>query len=162
MITTKTAQAFGDIFDVEPTMSNIVSAEPLPITEKKDVSSADTDFEIARASIHNALLKSQNALENAFIIANGTEDPDSYNAASKLVERIVDASTKLMSLHDIKNKVTPKTGGVVPVQETLHSEGTSTTTITGPVFVGSTSELAKLLTSQRQTNVPVITNGEQY
>ena len=140
---TKTNQALSDIFDVEPVTHAIIEHEPVKATVE---SAHDTDFEIARLTMHNMLIKGQEAVGNALIIANGTEEADSYNALSTLIKTMTDASSKLMGLHEIRAKI------VKPVtQSTPQIEATNNTTISGPVvFVGSTSELASAISSNRK------------
>lgn len=146
---TKTNQSLSEVFDVTPESAMTVSEQ---IVEDVDEMSSDAgskhdkdrdaDFELARATMHSILLIGQQSLKNAAIIADGTEEPDSYNAVSSLISRITDASTKLMGLHDMKMKLTTKpTAPVAPTTTT----GNGNTTISGPVvFVGSTTEMSRM------------------
>lgn len=152
---TKTNRALSDVFDVEPieekfpaTDDTFDVVEVPPTEENKDQVAMDNDFEIARVTMHNLLLKGQSTLENAIIVANGTEDPDSFNAVSKMVDTLVKVSGKLMDIHETKQKLknpAPKgadgavTAPIAP----------SSTNINGPVFVGSTSELAAFLNKNK-------------
>lgn len=148
---TKTNQGLSDVFDVTPTLvSNEVALVDVTIEEssepKAQQKSQDEDFELVRITMHNLLLKGQAAIENALIIANGTEEADSYNAVSNLIGKMTDASVKLMGMHEIKQKIESKpiAAPTVPV-----SSEPNTMNISGPVFVGSTSELAKMIATQR-------------
>lgn len=148
---TKTNHGLSNVFDVTPTLvSNevvLVAAtsedSSIPKVQQK---SQDEDFELVRVTMHNLLLKGQAAIENALIIANGTEEADSYNAVSNLIGKMTEASVKLMSMHEIKQKIEskPVVAPAVPV-----SSEPNTTNFSGPVFVGSTSELAKMIATQR-------------
>lgn len=144
---TKTNQSLSNIFDVEPSTGEVIEHEPN--VSKSIEKLQDIDFEIARTTMHNILLKGQSAIENALLIANGTEEPDSYNAVSNLIGKMTDASVKLMGLHETKMKILTKSE--VQIQST--TESSTTTNISSQVvFVGSTSELAKNISDLRKLN----------
>ena len=154
-IVSKTDQSLSDIFDVEPIgvmtrtdvvveKVNVVSAEVKSPTEQNQ--DLNDDFAIARMTMHNILIRSQETLETAILIANGSEDPKSFDIVSNLIGKITDASSKLIILHSLKNNATPKS---------VSSEVAPVTTpgavqVHGPVFVGSTSELALMITNSRK------------
>ena len=136
---TKTNRALSDVFDVQPTHADIVDYVPIDNSKK----SLETDFDVARSTMHNLLLKGQQSLEQAILIANGTEDPESFNAVSTLIGKMTDASIKLIGIHEAKMKVENKIEVKVPPEQ--HA---STMNVNGPVFVGSTSEFAKFLSDK--------------
>lgn len=142
MIVTKTNASLSNVFDVEPTVHEVIEHEANPVVKIED--SQETDFAIARATMHNLLLKGQTAIENALLIANGTEEADSYNAVSNLIGKMTDATVKLMGLHEIKAKINVKVPTIVP------QEPGANISISGPVFCGTTSELSKMLADQRK------------
>lgn len=140
---TQTNQSLSNIFDVEPTMHEVIVPEIVAPEQTAKVE--DTDFEIARTTMHNILLKGSTAIENALVIANGNEEADSYNAVSNLIGKMTEASVKLMGLHEIKAKMSkPVTAPITPQLES------GAVSINGPVFVGTTSELSRLVMEQRK------------
>lgn len=143
---TKTNQSLSNIFDVEPSTGEIIESKP---EIKVDSTVQDTDFEIARTTMHNLLLKGQSALENAILIANGTEEPESYNAVSALIAKMTDTSVKLMGLHEIKSKLAIKSPSNL---QTPNLESTTTNISSQVVFVGSTSEMAKAIFDTQKLN----------
>lgn len=144
---TKTNQSLSAVFDVEPIKHEVIESKPIVTEAKESISAAqEIDFEIARNAMHNLLLKGQSAIENALLIANGTEEAESYNAVSNLIGKVTQASTRLMELHEIKTKLVIKAETPMPTQES-----SNTVSISGPVFVGTTSELSKMLTNQHKT-----------
>lgn len=139
---TKTNQSLSNIFDVEPTAHEVVAAEEAaPVAVEKP---EDKDFELARLAMHNILLQGSTAIENALVIANGNEEADSYNAVSNLIGKMTEASVKLMGLHEIKAKIAKPAAPTAP-----QLEG-GAVSINGPVFVGTTSELSRLVMEQRK------------
>lgn len=149
---TKTNESLSNIFDVEPSTGEVIE-QIVPDIACNDstvkIKSEDADLEICRTTMHNLLLQGQRSLENAIIIANGTEDADSFNAVSTLIGKMTDASTKLMGLHEIKAKINRPVVMPQPVAQLQPTAGS--TNISGPVvFVGSTSEFAKNITDIRK------------
>lgn len=160
---TKIEQSLADKFDLDPAAETndlpIESTAETPQTEPeapkeeprtievKANEDLDEDFEIARKTMHNLLLKGQQTLENAIIIADGTEDPESYNAVSSLIGRLTSASNKLLELHQQKEKLIPSPAKMMGGETALP---TGQTNITGPVFCGTTSELSKAIIEMRK------------
>lgn len=146
---TKTNQSLSNIFDVEPTVPMPIVIPSETVETKVEASTQDTDFEIARLTMHNIMIKGQEAIANALVIANGSEEADSYMAVSNLIGKMTDASTKLMGLHELKMKVNAKVTAPPPPLQ-LGVEGQTAVNISGPVFVGTTSELSKMVQDQRK------------
>ncbi len=148
---TKTNQSLSDVFNVEPTAQDVITVEAAAQSTEILDNPASTDFEIARAAMHNILLKGSTAIDNALIIANGNEEADSYNAVSNLIGKMTEASTKLMGLHEMKAKITKP---AAPNSGQPEQNVPGNVSISGPVFVGTTSELAKIVMQQRKpTNI---------
>lgn len=152
MKATKTNIALSELFDVDPSTGEIFDVVPtdnskrLPSDPRKENLKLEDDFELARSMMHSLLLKGANSLDNALLVANGTEDPKAFDAVSKLISNLTDVSEKLIELHGRKVRskaATPSDGK--PIEA-------GSTNITGPVFVGSTSELALMITKDRQIN----------
>jgi len=149
---TKTDQSLSDVFDVTPVGQQVaVQATPPAVIEKPvNIEPVDKDlmddFQIARTMIQGLLVRGADAMENAILIANGTEDPKSFEAVTNLIGKLTDASEKLVGLHEKKNKSATK----VAAQPEMPQGGNIN--MTGPVFVGSTSELAKMINDSRKNN----------
>lgn len=143
----KTNNSLSEIFDVNPiTGETVVPQVVAKVDESKPDTKLDNDFELARTTIQNAILKASHSLEVASLVAAGTEDSKSFDAVGNLVSKLVDASEKLVGIHEKKAKAEPKkiAGGIID------QTGENTTNINGPVFVGSTSELAKFLSDRNK------------
>ena len=125
----------NDIFNVE---TNIVPAEVSEV-KKKEVKSNDDhiqkDYEYTRGNLYSIIEKGQEAINGILELAQESEMPRAYEVAGQLIKSVSDATDKLM---DLQKKLKD-------VNEEEKSKGPST--VNNALFVGSTSELSKILKS---------------
>ena len=120
-----------DAFNVE---TNIVPAEIEKI-QKKEKPSADhisKDYEYTRGNLYSIIEKGQEAINGIMEVAGESASPRAYEVAGQLIKSVADTTDKLMDLQKkIKdvNEDSPKTNNVT----------------NNALFVGSTSELSKML-----------------
>jgi len=94
------------------------------------------DYEYTRANLYSIIEKGQEAINGILELAHESEMPRAYEVAGQLIKSVSDATDKLMDLQKkLKN-----------IEENCPQK--STTNVTNALFVGSTSELSKLLKSQ--------------
>jgi hypothetical protein len=127
-----TFDGLDKVFDVEPT-------EIVVETEVKDIAPSQKpelqqDYEVTRAQLHNLVMKGQEAIDGILDVARSSDHPRAYEVAGQLIKNVADVADKLIDLQkkmkDIDEKAATKSGP---------------TTVNNTMFVGSTSELAKLL-----------------
>jgi hypothetical protein len=127
-----TFDGLDKVFDVEPT-------EIVVETEVKDIAHSQKpelqqDYEVTRAQLHNLVMKGQEAIDGILDVARSSDHPRAYEVAGQLIKNVADVADKLIDLQkkmkDIDEKAATKSGP---------------TTVNNTMFVGSTSELAKLL-----------------
>ena len=127
--------ALNDTFNVE---TNIVPAEVSEV-KKKEVKSNDDhiqkDYEYTRGNLYSIIEKGQEAINGILELAQESEMPRAYEVAGQLIKSVSDATDKLM---DLQKKLKD-------VNEEEKSKGPST--VNNALFVGSTSELSKILKS---------------
>ena len=124
-----------DAFNVE---TNIVPAD-IEKVQKKEKPSADhisKDYEYTRGNLYSIIEKGQEAINGILELAQESEMPRAYEVAGQLIKNVADATDKLMDLQKILKEV----------NEEEKVKGTST--VNNALFVGSTSELSKLLKAQ--------------
>ena len=124
-----------ETFDIE---STIVPSEKVGITpeQKPDrltKSDIDKDYEYTRGNLYSIIEKGQEAINGILELAQDSEMPRAYEVAGQLIKSVSDATDKLM---DLQKKLKD-------VEEESKVKGPST--VNNALFVGSTSELAKLL-----------------
>ena len=93
---------------------------------------AEKDYKYARAQLYSLIEKGQETLNGVMELAGESASPRAYEVAGQLIKSVADTTDKLMDLQKkIKdvNEDAPKTNNVT----------------NNALFVGSTSELSKML-----------------
>jgi len=128
------ADTFGNLdktFNVE---SDIEKAEKTVIDIKKSKTDkdVDTDYEYTRGQLYNLIEKGQEAINGILDVAQNSDHPRAYEVAGNLIKNVADISDKLV---DLQKKM-----------KDLDEDKKGPTTVTNnAIFVGSTSELQKML-----------------
>ena len=132
----KKFQKLNDVFNVT---SEIVSNQiESPVdTDKKEIASIindiKRDYEYSRGNYYSIIEKGQEAINSALEVALETESARAYEVVGQLIKNVSDATDKLMELQK----------KLKDIEEVKTSSGP--TNVTNALFVGSTSELSKLL-----------------
>ena len=118
---------------------NISEPDIVPIKKespKKDdrvkINEIEKDYEYTRANLYSIIEKGQEAINGIMEVAGESASPRAYEVAGQLIKSVADTTDKLMDLQKkIKdvNEDSPKTNNVT----------------NNALFVGSTSELSKML-----------------
>jgi hypothetical protein len=92
------------------------------------------DYNYVRGNIYSIIEKGQEALNGALELAQETESPRAYEVVGQLIKNVSDSAEKLIELQkklkDIEDDGSSKKGP---------------TNVTNALFVGSTTELSKML-----------------
>ena len=100
---------------------------------KNAVDDVKKDYDYTRGNLYSIIEKGQEAINGILELAQDSEMPRAYEVAGQLIKSVSDATDKLM---DLQKKLKD-------VEEESKVKGPST--VNNALFVGSTSELAKLL-----------------
>jgi hypothetical protein len=124
----------SQVFDVAPVeKQDILPAIATPIN--KDL---ENDFETTRSNMHSLLQQGQDALFHALEVAKHSEHPRAFEVVGGLVKHLSDVNTQLLDLHKRK--------------QTIEAPTKNETSVTNnAIFVGSTSDLSKMLNDIRKT-----------
>ena len=114
--------------------NSIVPAEVEKV--RKPVLIISKDYEYTRGNLYSIIEKGQEAINGILELAQESEMPRAYEVAGQLIKNVADATDKLM---DLQKKLKE-------VNEEEKVKGPST--VNNALFVGSTSELSKLLKAQ--------------
>jgi hypothetical protein len=124
-------ESLSKVFEVEPVKTEIVDKNNIVIKSDKNI---EDDYEITRSHIRMLLVQGQEALNSALEVAKQSEHPRAFEVVGNLMKQLADVNQQLMDLHQQKAKLdAPK--------ESAKKEVTNNNAI----FVGSTSELNKLI-----------------
>jgi len=96
-------------------------------------SKIESDYDITRANLRELLTTGQNALMHALEVAKQSEHPRAFEVVGNLMKQLADVNQQLMDLHQQKAKLdAPKNKDASKITNNA-------------IFVGSTSELAKMI-----------------
>ena len=128
-----------DTFNVESSVVSADEVKPAVGIQKPDrltKNDVEKDYEYTRGNLYSIIEKGQEAINGILELAQESEMPRAYEVAGQLIKNVADATDKLM---DLQKKLKE-------VNEEEKTKGPST--VNNALFVGSTSELSKLLKAQ--------------
>ena len=126
-------KAFGD----EPTdlQKHVEKTKDLRKSQTPEV---QQDYEISRAQLHNLVMKGQEAVDGILDVARASDHPRAYEVAATTIKAVGDVTDKLI---DLQGKM----------KELDKEEKKGPTNVTNAMFVGSTSDLQKMLKNINKT-----------
>ena len=119
-------QILGIAENAVTTTQPTVPAIPRPQTTDED----EDDFKYSRENLYHIIERGQDALEGVLKVAQETDHPRAYEVAGQLLKTNADNAEKLVNLQTTKKKVREESGPK---------------NVTNALFVGSTTELQKLI-----------------
>jgi Terminase DNA packaging enzyme len=122
----KTFNVKSEMIEVEKPISTI------EVSENK-INDITKDYEYTRANLYSLIEKGQEAINGIMELASESDSPRAYEVAGQLIKSVGDVTDKLI---DLQKKLKE-------VEE--DNKKTTNVTTNNAVFVGSTSELSKLL-----------------
>ena len=130
-----------DAFNITPTEVEVDQTEvkePVGIQKPDRLTKGDIekDYEYTRGNLYSIIEKGQEAINGILELAQDSEMPRAYEVAGQLIKSVSDATDKLM---DLQKKLKD-------VNEESVAKGP--TNVTNALFVGSTSDLSKLIKAQ--------------
>ena len=126
---------------------NISDAEIVPskkpVLKKEEVvkvNEIDKDYDYTRGNLYSLIEKGQEAINGIMEVAGESASPRAYEVAGQLIKSVADTTDKLM---DLQKKV----------KDVKEENGSTTNNVTNnALFVGSTSDLSKILKKQFLNN----------
>lgn len=101
--------------------------------------SAKNDFEMARANIHEIIQNGSYAIEKLAQIADSSQHPRAFEVLGTLMKTMLDANKDLL---DIQKKIRDISSADAPTNDQAQQ-------VTNNLFVGSTSELQKVIENMK-------------
>jgi hypothetical protein len=118
----------SDVMPVE-----VKKSKQVIVPEDKD---PDIDFETGRKNLYNLLDKGNEAIDGILELAKEGEHPRAYEVAGQLIKTVSEVSQNLLDLQDKLKKV-----------KDIPDRGPKN--VTNALFVGSTTELHKMLKEKK-------------
>ena len=125
----------SEIFDVEPIREQPV--ETLPIVIDEAVNQIDADAEFARSNMRTLITNGNDALEKLAYVADQSESPRAYEVLATMMKNLAEMNKDLLELQKRKRELAPQ------------SESAKGVNIDKAVFVGSTTELLKMIKANK-------------
>ena len=118
--------------EIIPTPEDVVSKKKNQI-KKVEGQDVGKDYDYTRGNLYSLIEKGQEAINGIMEVAGETASPRAYEVAGQLIKSVADTTDKLM---DLQKKV----------KEVEEDTNKTTNNVTNnALFVGSTSELSKML-----------------
>ena len=130
----------SEIFNV-PAVEKI-EAEVVDIIPKEStkVEKIESDYERTRDNLHELLRQGQDALNHALEVAKVSEHPRAFEVVGGLMKQLSDINHQLLDLHAKHAKLENKDT----------SSPTTTNVTNNTMFVGSTTDLSKMIEQMRK------------
>jgi len=123
-----------DILDIGTSIQKETKVVKLPALQRAE--SVDNDYKYGRETLYNLVERGQDAIDGILDLCKETEHPRAYEVAGQLIKTVADVSKDLMSMQEKLKKLNE-----VP--------NTGPKSVTNALFVGSTTELQKLLKDKK-------------
>ena len=131
----KLNQNLSEIFDVEPIEEK--SIESLPVVIDDAVNQVDADAEFARSNMRTLITNGNDALEKLAYVADQSESPRAYEVLATMMKNLAEMNKDLLELQKRKRELAPQ------------SDSAKGVNIDKAVFVGSTTELLKMIKANK-------------
>ena len=126
--------SLNDTFNTDPVESTeIVKEQKRKEQIQKLTDDVSKDYDYTRGNLYSLIEKGQEAINGIMEVACETASPRAYEVAGQLIKSVADTTDKLADLHK----------KVKEIEE--DNPKTQSTVTNNALFVGSTSELSKML-----------------
>jgi hypothetical protein len=123
----------SEVFDLEPTTKVPLVIDAVTSLQVSD--KIESDYDKSRNNLHELLLKGQDALNYALEVAKQSEHPRAFEVVGNLMKQLADVNQQLLDIHQQKQKLDAPS----------KAEAAKNVTNNNAIFVGSTSELSKMI-----------------
>jgi len=113
-------------------ISKALDLTPLPSQPLSTDTKVDDDYEFARVNLINTIMKGNEALDGMLDVASMSQQARGYEVVATLVNSLTNANKDLLELAKKKKEISGE-------------KEKQPTTVNNNLFVGSTTELQKLL-----------------
>ena len=126
--------SLNDTFNTDPVESTeIVKEQKRKEQIQKLTDDVSKDYDYTRGNLYSLIEKGQEVINGIMEVAGETASPRAYEVAGQLIKSVADTTDKLADLHK----------KVKEIEE--DNPKTQSTVTNNALFVGSTSELSKML-----------------
>lgn len=112
----------------------------------------DNDFEYARRTYHDIISKGSEAMDEMMEVARSTEHPRAFEVLATTMKTMADVTSNLLDLHKKKKDIRSKGGLDLQTPPVTNNN----------LFVGSTTDLQKMLMDQLKPRDPNVIDISDY
>jgi hypothetical protein len=135
----KASDPIGQSLEIE---STVVSTDSLNIPDVIEVNNSESkinqikkDYEYTRGNLYSLIEKGQEAINGILELAQESDSPRAYEVAGQLIKSVADTTDKVI---DLQKKM----------KDLGDNSQKGPTNVTNALFIGSTTELSKILKTQ--------------
>ena len=114
---------------------------------KNITNDVDKDYDYTRANLYSLIEKGQESLNGIMELAGESASPRAYEVAGQIIKSVADTTDKLMELQK-------------KVKEIDEEKGRPTQVTNNALFVGSTSDLSKMIKQKFLDETPNVKNNK--
>ena len=127
----RAVDVLDNVLGITDVVETTTSQVTLPQVKKPDEES-DNDYKYQRENFYRLVERGQDAIDGILELAKESEHPRSYEVAGQLIKNVADVTEKLGELQ-------------LKMQKLKEVPNNAPKNVTNALFVGSTSELQKML-----------------
>ena len=131
MASETSVNVLDNVLGITDVVETTTSQVTLPQVKKPDEES-DNDYKYQRENFYRLVERGQDAIDGILELAKESEHPRSYEVAGQLIKNVADVTEKLGELQ-------------LKMQKLKEVPNNAPKNVTNALFVGSTSELQKML-----------------
>lgn len=129
----------SQVFELEPNGKvDIITNHVAVVVTKNET--LDHDYETTRSNLHSILNQGKDALFHALEVAKQSEHPRAFEVVGGLMKNLSDINHQLLDLHKKKQSIENPKGESKEIAAVTNNA----------IFVGSTTELSKMLDDIRK------------
>tara|TARA_A200000159_G_C7317537_1_gene337371 strand:- start:1015 stop:1446 length:432 start_codon:yes stop_codon:yes gene_type:complete len=138
-MTNKVFDALDKTFQVSQTKTDEPKT-PAIVIDSED--SVEGDFEEARQALKRSMSYNEEAIQGILGIAQNSDNPRAFEVAGQLIKSMAEGAKDIMEVQEKKQKIDKVNGNIDPSNVTNNN-----------LFVGSTSDLLKMINKQQEKTV---------
>lgn len=129
----------SEVFDLEPMAVKSIAPRSTDIVINNEPTDKhiENDYDYVRNNMRDLLATGSYALLDALEVAKQSENPRAYEVVGTIMKNLADMNQQLLDVHQQKQKLSGT--------EKIKEDPTKQITNNNAIFVGSTSELAKMI-----------------
>jgi hypothetical protein len=147
-------EKLNEIFNLEKqpeSIGEIIEASKNEIKQVSKNSDFDVDYGEVRTNLKDLIAKGSAAIDGILHVASEGDSPRAYEVVGQLIKSVADANKDLIELHKKIKEIT---------DTSVTNNNQTQTKIDNAIFVGSTTDLQKMLRGQLD-QIKQLENGTQ-